>query len=319
MTPPFLIEPADIPEHYQAFVHQSTKISELYTHAFSDFIGLEEMKTHLMGYFHQIEYEQIKSELTDSKQRVVPAHMVFFGSPGTGKTTVARKLGQIYKGAGLLRKGHCIEVSRPDLVGGYVGQTAIKTMEVVQRALDGILFIDEAYALSSGYENDFGFEAIDTLVKAMEDYRERIVIIFAGYEADMMQFLKSNPGLASRVPQLIHFPDFTDEELVEILGIFCKREGYLLNQDVEQDALMALKLNRQRMGPQFGNARAVRNLFQKMKGSLSSRVVLMDRDTLRQNPELLFQFQAEDLKQSADRQKLRSMPLTLNKQAFAAD
>ena len=319
IKPPFLIEPADIPEHYQAFVHQSIKISELYSEAFLDFVGLEEMKAHLMGYFHQIEYEQIKSEVTESKQRVVPAHMVFFGSPGTGKTTVARKLGQIYKGAGLLRKGHCVEVSRPDLVGGYVGQTAIKTMEVVQRALDGILFIDEAYALSSGYQNDFGFEAIDTLVKAMEDYRERIVIIFAGYEEDMQRFLQSNPGLASRVPQLIHFPDFSDQELVEILGIFCKTEGYLLNQEVEQDALMALKINRQRMGPQFGNARAVRNLFQKMKANLSCRVVCMEREMLRKNPELLFQFLPEDLKQSTDRQKSLSLPTTWNQQPLAAD
>lgn len=156
----------------------------------------------------------------------VSRHLVFTGNPGTGKMMVARLLGQLYAAMGVLATGQLVEVSRSDLVGGYVGHTAIKTTEAVRRALGGILFIDEAYTLarSAGAGPDFGWEAVDTLVKLMEDHREELVVIAAGYGAEMAQFISSNPGLSSRFPKKIHFPDYSTGELLAIFQDMCDRE-----------------------------------------------------------------------------------------------
>ena len=160
-------------------------------------------------------------------------HMIFSGNPGTGKTTVARLVGKIFKALGLLRQGHFTEVVRRDLVAEYVGQTAIKTAEVVKSALDGVLFVDEAYALTRGSSaNDFGPEAIDTLVPALENYRDRMVAIFAGYSREMEQFIAANPGIESRVAYRIEFPDYSGREMLQIFLSMCRRDQRICPSNV---------------------------------------------------------------------------------------
>jgi stage V sporulation protein K len=188
--------------------------------------------------------------------------MVFVGPPGTGKTTVARLVGQIFHALGLLSKGHLVEVDRAELVAGYVGQTAIKTDACVRGALGGVLFVDEAYSLASGGEQDFGREAIETLLKLMEDHRSDLVVIAAGYRDKMETFIESNPGLRSRFTRFIDFPHYTPEELTTIFVRLADEEGYKLSDGV-------IDLVRQRMvdsyvkrTENFGNGRMVRNLFE---------------------------------------------------------
>ena len=203
----------------------------------------------------------------------VSRHLVFTGNPGTGKTTVARLLGQLYAAIEVLGTGQLVEVTRADLVAGYVGQTAIKTTEAVKRALGGILFIDEAYTLtrSAGSGQDYGQEAVDTLVKLMEDHRDELVVIVAGYGEEMAQFISANPGLPSRFPRTIHFPDYSTDELLSIFKGMCDRDRY----EISDDALSALgqylaKLPRTR---EFGNGRLARNLFEAALARQASRVV----------------------------------------------
>ena len=203
----------------------------------------------------------------------VSRHLVFTGNPGTGKTTVARLLGQLYAAIGVLGTGQLVEVTRSDLVAGYVGQTAIKTTEAVQRALGGILFIDEAYALTrqAGSGQDFGQEAVDTLVKLMEDHRDELVVIVAGYGQEMAQFISSNPGLPSRFPRTIRFPDYSTDELASIFTGMGERDRY----QVPADALDGLRqyLARLPRTREFGNGRLVRNLFEAALARQASRVV----------------------------------------------
>jgi SpoVK/Ycf46/Vps4 family AAA+-type ATPase len=201
-------------------------------------------------------------------------HMLFLGNPGTGKTTVARLVGQIFQALGLLRRGQFVEVDRSQLVAGYVGQTALKTAEVVRSALDGVLFVDEAYALARGEsENDFGREAIDTLVPALENYRDRLVVIFAGYSREMQQFVRANSGIASRVAYQIEFPDYTDAEMLQMFLGMCRRDGRICPPDVSarlEEIFTAMYQNR---GPNFGNGREVRNFYEQMVKKLKSRIV----------------------------------------------
>ena len=158
---------------------------------------------------------------------------MFSGNPGTGKTTIARIIARIFKELGILSKGHLVEASRADLVAGYMGQTAIKTNKVIDSALDGVLFIDEAYTLSRSADNDFGQEAIDTLLKRMEDDRDRLVVIIAGYTDEIKTFVNSNPGLASRFNRYIDFPDYTPAELVEIFKHMVAKYDYTLSADAD--------------------------------------------------------------------------------------
>jgi SpoVK/Ycf46/Vps4 family AAA+-type ATPase len=187
-------------------------------------------------------------------------HLVFTGNPGTGKTTVARLLSQIYRTLDVVDRGHLVETDRADLVAGYVGQTATKTKSVLESALGGTVLIDEAYALARGGENDFGREAIDTLVKFMEDHRDDLAVVVAGYPNEMQEFIDTNPGLQSRFARTLEFPDYTTDELVRIFDGMSGKQEYHLDHDARQQLVTVIEAEPRGRG--FGNARFVRNVFE---------------------------------------------------------
>jgi SpoVK/Ycf46/Vps4 family AAA+-type ATPase len=264
----------DIPDKYRAYLAPDAPDMDHLFEGLKDLIGLKDVKMFVRRLGLRLELEQLRRQQNPNRS-LLPTlqHLVFIGNPGTGKTTIARIIGQLYRAIGLLKKGHVIEVSRPDLVAGYVGQTALKTMEKVKDALDGVLFIDEAYNLFGGNNSDYGQEVIDTLVKAMEDYRGRLVVIVAGYPQEMENFLNSNPGLRSRFSQPIAFPDYSMEELGEILRQLSKRDGYILKKPILERVLEYIELVRRSDGRSFGNARTVQMIFECMKDSLAERVL----------------------------------------------
>lgn len=229
--------------------------------AFNSVIGMSQLKKRIKEIYATIVINQRRYESgLQSKKQVL--HMLFKGNPGTGKTTVARKLAILFKEMNLLSKGHLIEVERADLVGEYIGQTAQKTRKLIQQALGGILFIDEAYALARGGEKDFGKEAIDTLVKQMEDYQHDFVLILAGYPNEMDHFLLQNPGLQSRFPFILNFPNYTAHELLGIAKQMIEDREYKLTKEAEWKLHMYLTDQLKKDKANFSNGRLVRNLIE---------------------------------------------------------
>jgi stage V sporulation protein K len=224
-------------------------------------------------------------------------HMIFKGNPGTGKTTVARILGKAFARMGLLSKGHLTEVERADLVGEYIGHTAQKTREVIKKSLGGILFIDEAYSLARGGEKDFGKEAIDTLVKAMEDYKDDLVLILAGYRGEMEIFLRSNPGLRSRFPIHMEFPDYKIEELVEIAELMTRNREYALSAGAKDKVREILYDNADRGELIMGNARYVRNLIERAIRKQAVRLAKEKRVTR----EMLIALERQDIMEAMEK------------------
>jgi SpoVK/Ycf46/Vps4 family AAA+-type ATPase len=227
-------------------------------------IGLDSVKREVRSLVNLMRVRELRRQ-NGLPLSEVTLHLVFTGNPGTGKTTVARLFAEICRALGVLKRGHLVEVDRAGLVGGYVGQTALKTKQVIESAIDGVLFIDEAYSLTrSKSENDYGMECIATLLKAMEDHRDALIVIAAGYTDPMRAFLESNPGLRSRFTKEVWFPDYTGNELLRIFNYIVDINGYKFAAGVREIARDHIAVIYQHKGDDFGNAREMRTLFEEV-------------------------------------------------------
>ncbi len=247
------------------------------------YIGLAAVKKEVENLINMAMVYQMRRE-HDLPNADMSLHMVFSGNPGTGKTMIARFMARVYHSLGILSKGQLVEVDRSGLVAGYIGQTAIKTAKVLESAMGGVLFIDEAYTLTSKSENDFGFEAVDTILKAMEDNRDDLVVIVAGYTELMEDFIDSNPGLRSRFNKYLAFADYTAEEMNGIFALQCKKSQYTLEKDAETQLSEYFAAVSEEAG-EFGNARGVRNTFEKVLTAQANRIAHAEnitRETLMQ-------------------------------------
>jgi energy-coupling factor transporter ATP-binding protein EcfA2 len=239
-------------------------------------IGLDHVKTEVRRLTSLLRVQQLRA---DQGLPVIETsrHLVFVGNPGTGKTTVARLLSQLYRSLDVVTTGHLVETDRSDLVAGYVGQTATKTRAVLESALGGTVLIDEAYALARGGENDFGREAIDTLVKFMEDHRDDLAVVVAGYPDEMQQLIDTNPGLKSRFARTLDFPDYTSDELVRIFELIAGKQEYHLSPDARTRLVEVIDAEPRSRG--FGNARFVRNVFEQAVSMHAVRLTDVDQPT----------------------------------------
>jgi AAA+ superfamily predicted ATPase len=257
-------------------------------------IGLGNVKKEIHDMVNLLIVQKMR-EKKGLKSPAISRHLVFTGNPGTGKTTIARMMAQIYKCLGILECGHMIETDRAGLVAGYMGQTAEKVTEVAQSAMGGVLFIDEAYTLSNSKEGDFGQEAIDTLLKIMEDHRDNLIVIVAGYTDRMAEFLDSNPGLRSRFNKYIHFEDYTGEELLEIFRKYCAEQDYRLEEGLEEKLLLKITTMKMESGDNFGNARTMRNYFEKVISNQANRIMHQSGMSMDGDMDALVLITAEDL------------------------
>ena len=239
------------------------------------YIGLATVKEEVRNLINMASVYKLRRQ-HDLPTTDMSLHMVFTGNPGTGKTMMARMMARIYRSLGILSKGQLVEVDRSGLVAGYVGQTALKTQKVIEKAMGGVLFIDEAYALNGRSENDFGQEAIDTILKAMEDHRDDLVVIVAGYTDLMEKFIHSNPGLESRFNRFLLFEDYTVDEMMGIFKMRCGK-GYVLAPDAEP--LVRDYIAEESADGSFGNGRGVRNIFEHILVAQNNRLAKMDSVT----------------------------------------
>ena len=253
-------------------------------------IGLQSVKTAVNNLTNLVQANRLREE-SGIKVPEVSLHCVFTGNPGTGKTTVARIMARLLKEIGILEKGHLVETDRSGLVAEYVGQTAVKTNKVIDSALDGVLFIDEAYTLANGGSNDYGAEAIATLLKRMEDDRGRLVVIVAGYSGEMRAFIESNPGLKSRFTRYIHFPDYSLQELKQIFNVYTCKYGISIPEETDKVLERTLSKAVRNKDRHFGNGRYVRNLFEKALEHQANRIAGLQQAS----PDDLTVFLPEDI------------------------
>ena len=265
---------AEVPEEKEE-IPPKEKIEDLLAELDS-YVGMDAIKAEVRSLINMVQVYKLRRE-HDLPTTDMSLHMVFSGNPGTGKTTVARIMARIYHSLDILSKGQLVEVDRSGLVAGYVGQTALKTQKVIEKAMGGVLFIDEAYALNGKSENDFGQEAIDTILKAMEDHRDDLVVIVAGYTELMDRFIHSNPGLESRFNRFLEFEDYTTEQMVAIFKMQCKKGCYVLAQGTEE--LVRDFIAEESAGDSFGNARGVRNLFEHILVAQNNRLAKLEKVT----------------------------------------
>jgi stage V sporulation protein K len=261
-------------------------------------IGLETVKEQVRALVAFLQVQALRKR-NGLPEVAMSQHLVFLGNPGTGKTTIARLLAQMYRAMGLLRRGHLVEVDRAGLVGQYVGMTAIKTDRVIKRALDGVLFIDEAYSLTPRDGRwDFGAEAVETILKRMEDYRDRLIVIVAGYPDLMHGFLESNPGLRSRFSREIAFPDYSTDELIEITRRFASEHHYVLAEGSE--AALREIFDGAPRGEGFGNARFARTLFEQALNAHALRLADAPAGLESTSTRDLMTISPDDLRAAAD-------------------
>ncbi len=259
-------------------------------------VGLEQVKKDVRSLINLIKVRKLRAD-NELRSPELSLHMVFTGNPGTGKTTVARLLSRLYRSIGVLSKGTLVEVDRAGLVAGYVGQTALKTKEAVEKARGGILFVDEAYSLApENAANDFGQEAIGIILKSMEDMREELVVIAAGYPEPMERFISSNPGLESRFGKYFHFEDYNGEELMKIFESLCAKNQYEPDEEARRFAAELFESMYEDRDDNFGNARDVRNIFERAVANHSDRLAAMEAPT----KEELMTFRKEDIAGSGE-------------------
>ncbi|MCR5845630.1 MAG: AAA family ATPase [bacterium] len=285
-----VIEPAA--KDQESAEEKQAKLEELLAEL-DALVGLEAVKEQVHDLVNLIQVQQMRQEL-GMKTADISKHMVFSGNPGTGKTTVARKLAEIYHYLGVLRKGQLVEVDRSGLVRGFIGQTATRVQEVVEESLGGVLFIDEAYALNvNKSEGDFGQEAVETLLKAMEDHRDDLVVIVAGYTDLMERFLDSNPGLRSRFSNFIYFDNYTADELIAILHQNLAQREYQLSKSAERKARKLIRERVANKPDNFANARDIRNFLERAIANHATRVVGLEE--ARGNKDILGTIEAADI------------------------
>jgi stage V sporulation protein K len=278
---------------------ETKHLDELITEL-NSLIGLDRVKNDVAQLVNFLKVQQMR-KAKGMPVQPLSRHLVFFGNPGTGKTTVARLVSQIFKSLEILSKGQLVETDRAGLVAGYVGQTALKVREVINHAIGGVLFIDEAYTLSTGSDNDFGREAIDTLLKMMEDHRDDFIVVVAGYTDKMNTFLQTNPGLRSRFNKYLEFEDYNPEQLVQIFELFCTNGGYKLSSSTHEDLIRLFSALYETRDETFGNGRLARNLYEMTINNQANRIVSLPHV----NDEILSTIEKTDIPGMADMQNVR--------------